>query len=144
MSNDDTQSEQIPAAPPPLPSAADTAKDIAACDELRTAQATAALKELIYRVMDAVHTVDASHDISAYLESMSLIVEGTGTFRLNIIDRNTGLDHKQLIEEAMESVASHAYHKTLRPFAIGADYDEQPAAPPGPDSKPGGHGDQNG
>ena len=115
-----------------LPTVEDTQEALDIVDHHRKRAAAVAIKELACRIIEAVREVDAHFDVAKYLNSITLVIEGTGSFRLNMDDRDTGVSAEEIMEQVGDMLA-HDYHKPPRDIQIGDDND---SAEPTPDAGP--------
>jgi len=110
---------------PQFPSSEDTQTAVDKIAPGRREEAAVALEELSRRIIAVVREVDLTYNVADYLRSVTLTVEGPGSFRLQIADRNTEAADA-VVEALMDEMAGNQYHKPLRPIVIeqGAQHDE--------------------
>jgi hypothetical protein len=108
----------IPGTEEPLPSIQQT---VSALDEIgpkRAEHAGKALRILCERLIGTVCEVDRELNVSQYLNSVTILVKGTGSYVLQIDDANTGVDKRQIEQDVAELFSRGEHDKLLRSINI--------------------------
>jgi len=104
-----------------LPSVNDTRQALEAIEPGRNEQASQGLRELALAVIRAVTEVDRNLNVGRFLKALTIVCNGPGDFRLDILDVNSDIDPEDLakqIAEQMEEEGGLLYGRQLRPIQV--------------------------
>lgn len=109
------EAEAAPVEEPMLPPMeSETNAAIEKINEKRDPTAAEALRHLVQAVMAAVVETDRIYRVSQYVVWMGVIVEADGIFRLQIVDKDTGVDSEQVINDVLAQMNDACYGKERR------------------------------
>jgi len=106
---------------PDLPTVQDTEGATGDIANGRNKAATLALTTLAREVIEVIRRVDTTHNVGAYIKSLTIEADGPGVFRLKIDDRDSGVDAEMLEALLAADLLPNDYHKPLRPVMLRED-----------------------